>query len=108
MNLQPTFYYVTGYAVPRVEIERELNIMEDKFLPYIEGHPGEKLSILCGEQDNVFIGFRSKGLDRYWDSDHIMVELHDSAEVYNTVFRVFGPRDWLTTQVKTMLCVVWR
>lgn len=105
MSVQPRFYYVTGYVVPKTLFGKEL--WQDKYLPYTEGWEGEKLSILIGENDNVFIGFRSNGLDRYSDGDHIMVTLHDSAEVYNAVFRLFGPRDWLTTQVKTMLCAVW-
>lgn len=43
-----TDYIVYGFKLPEM---KDINLWDDKYLPYIEGHPGIEYTIIRGEEE---------------------------------------------------------
>jgi hypothetical protein len=48
---------VTNYVVLGYKLNTEIAIFDDKYIPMVEGHRGEKYSIIYDGMDNEYIVF---------------------------------------------------
>lgn len=69
MGMKPTFYVMAGAAIPRSQFPGDP--WDDKWLPHVEGHPGQEMLILQGEgDDNIYCGRVLASMDTYDEAGH--------------------------------------
>lgn len=81
----------------KLAYDSKLDIFSDKFLPYIEGHPGIKYTLvsdgMCGEY-NVFGRLISMSNDEGWDFVELEVKsVDDFSEATKNEYRLLFDMD---------------
>jgi len=88
MSLNRTDYIIYGWKLP-VKMDG-FNYWDDKYLPYIEGHPGVDYTIIL-EEENKFLAFgKLIGIAETWDGENINFKNLDSDEVKEKYGEIFG------------------
>ena len=86
MGLDRTDYIIYGWKLP-VKMDG-FDYWDDKYLPYIEGHPGEDYTIVL-EEENKFLAFgKLIGIAETWDTNINIKDLNpkEVQKKYQEVF----------------------
>jgi len=91
MGLDRTDYIIYGWKLP--PNMDGFDYWDEKYLPYIEGHPGEDYTMVL-EEENKFLAFgKLIKMAETWDGEWINIKGLDPKEVqkkYKEVFEVDG------------------
>jgi len=96
MGLYRTDYIIYGYKLP-FEIKNKkglINLWDNKFLPFIEGHKGENFILLRDYNNNAFgLKLATANQNVGWDFFHLDFKNLDAEMVKNKYRDVFELED---------------
>jgi hypothetical protein len=95
MGVDRTDYVVYGWQLPAVIYDaenKEVDVWDEKFLPYVEGHKGVDYCLVRGEKYIVFGFCVASGGDKYegWDFEPLNTSLPKPHEVQWEYCELFG------------------